>query len=297
MRTALLVLLCLSLIGVAPDVGVARGAGCQPAVVQAGWQPAPLAQTDPGQAVESGRKALGNWSGYPWYDAESDGVRRVDVVPPSEPKEREPRDRPTFPTGLDAILQWMAWTAVGLVLALILFLLVRAYLDRQPAPHADGGATEAGDADRVEALPFPVHSGRGNLLDEARRHWQEGNYAQAIVYLFSFQLVHLDKQQVIRLNKGKTNRQYLREIGPRGGAEKTGTGSEPAWATLGYAASGEVPVPVFSAPPRGRLQGLVEHTMLVFEDVFFGNRTLDRARFETCWSRLDEFQALAAGGK
>jgi hypothetical protein len=37
--------------------------------------------------------------------------------------------------------------------------------------------------------------------------------------------------------------------------------------------------------------------MLVFEDVFFGNRTLDRARFETCWSRLDEFQALAAGGK
>jgi hypothetical protein len=252
---------------------------------------------DPGQAVDSGRKALKDWSGYPWYDAEADGVRRVDVTPPKEPEpDRAPRDERHLSLGLDSLLQWLAWTAVAVVLAVILFLLVKAYVDRQAAPR-DGDATpEAGEADRIESLPFPVRSGRANLLDEARRHWQEGNYAQAIIYLFSFQLVHLDKQQIIRLNKGKTNRQYLREIGPRGVAEKTGTGSEPGWATAGDVASGDVPVPVFSQPP-GRLQRLVEQTMLAFEDVFFGNRGLERARFEACWSRLDEFQALAGAGK
>ena len=126
---------------------------------------------------------------------------------------------------------------------------------------------------------------RGNLLDEARRHWQEGDFAQAIIYLFSFQLVHLDKQQIIRLNKGKTNRQYLREIG-HGAA---------AWATLAAAPQVEPPAPVFPQL-RGRLQGLVEQTMFVFEDVFFGNRALERARFEACWSRVDEFQSLRREG-
>jgi hypothetical protein len=218
---------------------------------------------DPGQAVDSGRKALGNWSGYPWYDAETDGVRRVDVVPPNEPKpDRGARDTPNLSARLDAALQWVAWSAVALVLAAILFLLLKAYLDQQTAPDDGDSAPEVGDADRIESLPFPVRGGRANLLDEARRLWQEGDYAQAVVYLFSYQLVHLDKQQVIRLNKGKTNRQYLREIGP-----------------------------------RDVLQRLVEQTMLVFEDVFFGNRALERVRFEACWSRLDEFQALAGAGK
>ena len=54
-----------------------------------------------------------------------------------------------------------------------------------------------------------------DLLAEARRHYQAGNYGAAIVYLFSFQLVQLDRRQIIQLAKGKTNRQYLREVGPR----------------------------------------------------------------------------------
>ncbi len=80
-------------------------------------------------------------------------------------------------------------------------------------------------------------AGRLDLLAEARRHYQAGNYGAAIVYLFSFQLVQLDKRQIIRLAKGKTNRQYLREVGP-----------------------------------RAALLRLVEQTMVAFEDVFFGNR-------------------------
>ena len=41
---------------------------------------------------------------------------------------------------------------------------------------------------------------------------QLGNYGEAIIYLFSYQLVRLDRSQLIRLAKGKTNRQYLGEL-------------------------------------------------------------------------------------
>ena len=59
----------------------------------------------------------------------------------------------------------------------------------------------------------------------------------------------------IRLTRGKTNRQYLREI-----------------------------------RRRPRLVELLEMTMIAFEDVFFGHHALGRARFESCYHRLDEFE-------
>ena len=43
-----------------------------------------------------------------------------------------------------------------------------------------------------------------------------------MIYLFSHQLVQLDRHQIIRLAKGKTNRQYLREVGPGGDAPPVG---------------------------------------------------------------------------
>ena len=68
-------------------------------------------------------------------------------------------------------------------------------------------------------------------------------------------LVELDKQGLIRLTKGKTNRQYLREV----------------------AAIDE-------------LRQILQRTMIAFEDVFFGNKDLTRAAFEECWRELDVFE-------
>ena len=70
--------------------------------------------------------------------------------------------------------------------------------------------------------------------------WNEGRFGEAILCLFGYQLVELDKHQRIRLAKGKTNRQYLREMG-----------------------SG------------GRLRRIVEQTMVAFEDFFFRVCLLD----------------------
>ena len=208
-------------------------------------------------AVEAGRKAFGGWSGYPWYDSQSDTVRRIDVSPPPAPKPRATSTTSSAGQGLDLAFHIAAWTLVGLLLGLVVWLLWRYFREGDSEPLA--AANRAADKARIESLPFPVRPGKRDLLDEVRRLYDAGDYSQAIIYLYSYQLVQLDRQQIIRLAKGKTNRQYVREV-----------------------------------PAGTRLQRLLEDTMVAFEDVFFGQRALERGRFELCWSRVDEFQSLVA---
>jgi hypothetical protein len=197
--------------------------------------------------VNDGRDALDHWFGYPWYDAKTDGIRRVEVKQPWSVN---------LPIG--SFLQCAAWVVVALLLAGAVYLLARAF-SRRERGKARLSEEVAGRADRVESLPLSPADRRRDLLAEAQRCRERGDYARAIVFLFSHQLLQLDKHGRIRLARGKTNRQYLREIGPL-----------PA------------------------LRGLVEQTTLVFEGVFFGHRRIERPAFEACWSRLEEFDSLVS---
>ena len=224
------------------------------------------------QSVAMGREALDRfvWP-YPWYDSQTDGVRRIDV---SEPWYLRWEwlwnwlgDLFRFTWGgLGSMswLEWVAWAVIAILLAVLLYLMVRTLRKRRGATSASEGEALASDRDeekrRVEALPSAVGRKRDDLLAAARHCYDEGNYGEAIIYLFSHQLVELDKSQLIRLAKGKTNRQYLRELGRRFG-----------------------------------LRRLLEQTMVAFEETFFGNYSIDRARFESVWSRLGEFDDLVAG--
>jgi hypothetical protein len=146
---------------------------------------------------------------------------------------------------------------IGL-LALVVWLMMRAFLESESVADASVKRAVIGtddDVDRVDALPFKVRRPRGDLLEEARRQYEAGNYNEAIIYFYSYLLVELDKGQLIRLTRGKTNRQYLREI-----------------------------------RRRRSLFELLEMTMIAFEDVFFGHHLLGRERFELCFRRLDEFE-------
>lgn len=217
-------------------------------------------------AVEAGRKALAGRNQYPWYDAESDAIRRVDVqVSKDAAKHRDstwqakPRNLPWLEWFINLLLQmmyWLFWALMVGLLALVIWLLVRAYMNIPPmgASRVEEVDESRSEADLIEHLPFQVKRPHTDLLGEAQRHYDEGNYGEAIIYLFSYQLVQLDKYHLIRLTRGKTNRQYLREIRTRPG-----------------------------------LREMFQRTMVVFEDVFFGHHALDRERFEACWSRLDEF--------
>ena len=209
--------------------------------------------------VTSGREALDESADYPWYDTQKDDVRRINI------RTEESTTTTTTPvrsSGTGAGLEGLAWVAIALVLVALVAVIVIAVLKREDAAAIDGGHEAEEDvrnaADRVEQLPFPVRKPTGDLLDEARRQYEQGNYGEAIVYLFSHQLVSLDKNQWIHLTKGKTNRQYLGEV--------------------------------------RRADGIYEilgRTMIAFEDVFFGHHNLNRDRFEACWSQVNRFEQLA----
>ena len=223
------------------------------------------------QAVESGREALSGKTRYPWYDREADSVRRIDVAPPKTDELPDRKSRwsanqnpktktTTTNTGgfsfLGPVLQGLGLALLVALLVTIAVLIARAALSQEASGEGGGHVVETShEVDRVENLPFQLKRPTGDFLSEARRLYEAGQFSEAIVYLFSYQLVELDKHHIIRLSKGKTNRQYLREM-----------------------------------RHRPTLRGMLETTMIAFEEVFFGHHSLDRERFETCWRQLEAFQ-------
>ena len=215
------------------------------------------------QPIRAARDALRG--DFPWYDSQHDRIQRIDVAPPKDLRNRHSRwearqvnwDFPNWPDWLLQFLEVLVWVLLASLLAAAVYLMVRAFLShesRAAAGASPGVTVGPGDAERVDRLPFQLERRQVNLLDEARRLYELGRFNEAIVYLYSYQLLALDKHQVIRLTRGKTNRQYLRETRRR---------------------------PV--------VRSLLERTMIAFEDVFFGNHALERSRFESCWQSLEQF--------
>jgi hypothetical protein len=115
------------------------------------------------------------------------------------------------------------------------------------------------DLARVEELPFEVRAAALDPLSEAQRLMRSGNYDAAIVYLYGYMLLALDQTRKIHLQKGKTNRMYLREL---------------------------------SRVEKGTLRRIVESTMLAFEQVYFGKHSLSAEHFQLLWEQVDEFNRL-----
>jgi hypothetical protein len=212
--------------------------------------------SDSDTSVRDGRKALGSDWSYPWYDSSSDALRPLKVEKPRTTTYSPKYTPSSAPTPMSA--NGLVYVLAALALAVILFMLVRYFLDRgQREPEVDH-ARRAGELARIEALPFNLKPSESDLRTMARRAYEAGDYTRAIVYLFSYQLVELDRNHLIELTRGKTNRQYLRDAARRSG-----------------------------------IREMLEPSMIAFEDVYFGHRLLSQARFEACWARVDEFTTLA----
>ncbi len=160
------------------------------------------AKAEPQQSITTGGEALSDGS-YPWYDSETDSLK------PMKFEDQRPKKRWNL-----GWLKGIVYAFLGLALAGIVARagLVRAEVIAPRPQNGAAGQAPAMAADQVEALPFLAERPRGDLLGQARRHYEQGNYSEAIIYLFSYQLVELDKVSRIQLAKGKTNRQYLREL-------------------------------------------------------------------------------------
>lgn len=249
-------------------------------------------------AIEAGRRALDRGGLYPWYDPATDDVYPLpasdsdsdddpnsDSDLPSEAGEESgppggsgfgsdsdsdwgsegdssprrsisPPNLPTLPG-----FQVIAWLFVAAALLAVTYVVVWAFWSLLPGRRAVRDDDDSDDEDRLrrrDALPTVARFQAG-LLDEARRLYEAADFDKAIVYLFCHQLVQLDRHDRIRLTRGKTNRQYLREL-----------------------------------DPQTDLRKILQQSMSTFEDAFFGHHAIDRTRFEDCWNRLEEFETLTA---
>ena len=241
-------------------------------VVWPAGQRCALAELEPDEAVELGRETLskGLLNRHPWYDSSTDDVKLVPLRQQSQTSSSFDWDwdwpdwtwelslfGSTFTVNLFTLLAW----AIVLVIAYFLIrYLIRLY-ERRESEEADADDEETNqttDADRVEALPVVVKRDVSDLRAEARRLADAGRYSEGIVYLYSHLLVQLDRRQAIRLAKGKTNRQYLRE----------------------------------AAAASGGLTPIMEHTMTAFEDAYFGRHALSQAEFEACWQDVQRLDTI-----
>jgi hypothetical protein len=101
------------------------------------------------------------------------------------------------------------------VILIILWLIIRTMQQRDPEWQSVKARPQPGtltSVARLTDLPVELSPRVTNLQDEARRLAGIGNYSLAIVYLYSHMLVRLTEARRIQLAKGKTNRQYLREL-------------------------------------------------------------------------------------
>ena len=211
----------------------------------------------------------------PWYDADADAVQPIELL---ERDRAESYGRGSVPEAgppwefdwLDWIkdldfsflaeLRWLFWVAlIGLLIVAIIWAVRN--LDTRPSLVTDDHLPQRSRAESVAQLPFSLdlQSVDGDFRALAAKAYASNDYRQAIVWLFSHVLVSLDQGNLIRLAKGKTNRQYLKEL-----------------------------------RRKGQLSGYYEGVMLPFEATFFGDHELSGRQFEDCWRGLDQFESQLA---
>ncbi|MGV3609066.1 MAG: DUF4129 domain-containing protein [Planctomycetaceae bacterium] len=239
---------------------------------------ASLVQSDVAAQDKNSAKETFQDSSFPWYDKESDSIRKLTLSPKSTDDYAPPdrnrstiRIRPTVPTvtvnapsggwGLGPFFNWMGIALLVAVCAALIWVIGTRFLGQEVRESKATKVVQAvRKADQVEKLPLNllITEPGGDFLTMARKFMQASEFSKAIVYLYAHELLSLDEQHLIRLAKGKTNRQYLREL-----------------------------------RPQPSLQRLVEDTVLLFEDAFFGKKSISEGQFMVCWNQLSQFDALA----
>jgi hypothetical protein len=149
--------------------------------------------------------------------------------------------------------------AVAIIFALILIgLLVYGFLQLE----SDGGESDESAKkkrnikDHIKHLPFEIEEQEGDFETFAEKSMREGDYSKAVIYLFADVLVSMSDSGVVRLQRGKTNRQYLNDI----------------W-------------------DYGEIKPYYRQVMTAFEDAFFGKHDIEKDRAEECFAGRGEFEA------
>lgn len=162
---------------------------------------------------------------------------------------------------LGNLIGWMVLLAVVVVLlGSVVYAMSKAELDL--TVHTNSRRTDRNalpdeaTIERMSHLPAELRRTDVNLRSEAERLMQEGQYDQAIILLFGHQLLLLDRVGMLRLNRGKTNRKYVRETRQS------------------------------DVESSRRLQ----RTVNAFESSYFGRHVIDQEQFADLWNSNRELE-------
>jgi hypothetical protein len=153
-------------------------------------------------AIEEGRAALSE-DAYPWYDKATDSF----VMAKQPPPDRE-EWKATFAMLLNAIITAFV---IGALVVMGWFF-YRKRPQREDDDDADSADEEGEPPDAAMALPPELAAHADDFLAAAERAAAAGDYRLAICCLFHHLLDLLGKAGLIRLSRGRTNRQYLRQL-------------------------------------------------------------------------------------
>lgn len=150
------------------------------------------------------------------------------------------------------------WVVVLVLLGIVFLVIIFVILARtdwgRNAVAGKQSSVRKRKAVAKEELPFELEAMNLNmdrLLQHATTAKKQGDYRRALMFLYSYLLVELDAHQLIRLSRGKTNRDYGRELHG---------------------------IPV--------VYGCFLATMEAFERVFFGRVELESAQVEELFSQV-----------
>lgn len=156
---------------------------------------------------------------------------------------------------------WFLLTALLAALAAaLIYAISRAEVDltanQRSKTNDPGGTPDEQTIERMKHLPAELRRTDVNLRSEAERLMRESQYDQAIILLFAHQLLLLDRFGVLRLNRGKTNRKYVRET---------------------RAVDGELSTPL-------------QDTVNAFERSYFGRHSITQAEFAELWRSNEKLE-------
>lgn len=206
---------------------------------------------------------------FPWFDDQApSSFKRVGESPAESaktlnrgslpPQAKSNWNWPQFPNWDFSWMNTLMWIGIGIGIAAIVFLLAWFFFKMESTSvksRSTDGSNEELLQQRIKQLPFEFEeNGRGDFRAMAGKAARSGDYGRATMLLFSHVLISLDQKGLIKLKKGKTNRQYLSELFP-----------------------------------HRSLILYFEKIMIPFEDHFFGDHSIEAGRFNNCWKELDSF--------
>jgi hypothetical protein len=157
-------------------------------------------------------------------------------------------------------VQILLWILLGVVVAIFVVALINGLRNARTIdePGATPAAVATVSLQALEALPETTRGVR-DLLGEAARLAAESAYGQAMTFYHSWQLMQLDKQGSLELQKGKTNRRYQAEV----------------------------------AESRPDLVDPFRLSTKLFEDAFFGHLEVRKEQFEQVWNQRGAFESTS----